>query len=122
MSVIASGDIPESILSEINSREEHLKILREEKQRYEKTSIKDDLQYARLKKDARNKLDHFNELLHANVPKGRQVLRKLLRDNKGGFSPIIINPIKNRNDKTFEFRGNTTLGSVLCSDGAEKRT
>jgi hypothetical protein len=58
-------------------------IYRNELQRHEQASIKDELSTPRLKKHAHQKLEHFNELLHSNIPKGRQVLRKLLRDSIG---------------------------------------
>lgn len=122
MSVIASGEIPESILSEINTREERLKLLRDEIQRHEQTLDKDDLHYPRLKVEGRKRLDNFNELLHTNIPKARQVLRKLLRDSNGEFAPIIISPAITGSSKTFEFKGRTTVGSLLYDIGAEKRT
>ena len=49
----------------------------------------------------------------ANIPKARQVLRKLLRDSNGVFSPIMISSIKSESSKTFEFKREIMAGSLL---------
>ncbi len=67
-------------------------------------------------------MGQFNDLMHSNVPKARQALRKLLRDERRGFSKIKVRPVRRGGRKTFEFQVHTTLGRVVYNIGAEERT
>lgn len=122
MALIASGSAPETVLAEITKREERIKFLEKELALYVEPPQLDGLRLPRMRKRAEKRLGEFQGLIHSNVPKARQALRKLLRDEKGGFTPIVIRPVGRGAYKTFEFEGQTTLGRLFNNVGAEERT
>lgn len=122
MSLIASGNAPDSILTEISMREERIKFLGKELGAYREPYAMDDLKLLRMRKKAMERLEDFNGLISSNVPRARQGLRKLLKDEKGDFAPIIVNPVYRKSTKTFEFNGKTIIGGIFNKIGAEERT
>lgn len=123
MSLIATGDAPDSVLKEIKQREKRLGDLDKELTKF--SSLKtgaSELELRRFRKYAEKSMSDFNGLLTGNVLKARQALRKILRDDKGNFSPLLISPIDHEGRKTLGFRGQILPSYIFNNVGAEKRT
>ena len=64
-------------------------------------------------------MSDFNGLLTGNVLKARQTLRKILRNEKEEFSPLVITPIMHEGRKTLAFRGQILPSYIFNNVGAE---
>jgi len=53
----------------------------------------------RLRKEMRERMTRFTELMHDNVPKARQALRKLLN------GPVKLTPVVKDGRKTYQLEG-----------------
>ncbi len=116
MKLIAGGDAPDTIMKEIGKREKRIQFLESEMARYSIPSQVDDLQLRRLKKKAVEKMKKFNDLMYSDVPKARQALRKLLKDDEGKFSPIMFFPEMKEGVKVFKLQVNMAVGSLLYNN------
>lgn len=121
MHLIASGDAPQSIMTEIKQREARKAALERELGQFDEQPPVD---VERFRKRAKQLMSDFSGLvLNGNVQRTRQALRKLLRDENGEFAPILMTPAMAGNKKIFAFEGAITLvGPLLYNSGAEERT
>ena len=103
ISLIASGKAPDSILQEITTREDRIKLLEKELAECDLPVEMTELDTKRLQKDLRGRMDQFGDLLHDNVPRARQALDKLLD------GPIWVKP----RASGYELKGQTRLGALL---------
>lgn len=122
MNLAASGHAPKTVLADIRAREKRIETLADEIARYQAPVRSDDLELRRKRKEALQHIGRFKDLLRSDVPVARQALRKLLRDERGEFAPLMFIPIMRDGRKTYDVQG--TIGaSVLFSNvGTEERT
>lgn len=74
----------------------------------------------RFHRDAKKAMSNFNELLTGNVSRARQALRKILRNEKGEFSPLKVYPVVHNGKRTLSFSGQILPGFIFSKVGAEK--
>lgn len=122
MGLIAEGKAPESVMEEIRKQEAKKKEWEQEQAKFEVPVQMDELRLRRLRKRACERLEDYRGLVRANIPKARQALRKLLRDEKGEFKKIVLRSTRKGGRTAFEFQGLVSLGGVLYNGGAEERT
>lgn len=112
--LVGEGRAPEAVLERIQSLEVRVRAKERELSEYAASNVVDldDAQTARVLRD---NLTRFRELLRSrNTPKVRQVLRKLLGDGEVlWFEP---------SDGGYELTGETRLGPLFNSHGAQERT
>lgn len=114
VNVIEGGGVSSTVLEAISKKEARLAELTAEVNSYTVPPLMDDLQLPRYRRLAHAKLKEFRGLLTTNVPKTRVVLRKLLRNTDGEFTPLQFDGV--------EFSGELAVGRLLYNVGAEKRT
>jgi hypothetical protein len=66
-----------------------------------------ELDQRRTKKQLREQIGKFDELIHSDVPIARQALRKLLA------GPIAFSPVVRDGRKGYELEWNTKIGALL---------
>lgn len=120
MEAIAGGKVPKSIMAEIANRERRIEQLEREIGRYSVPDV-GELDMRRARKGAREMAGRFKELIHGDVPRARQALRKLLRDRDGNFAPLMFIPIMQNGRKTYRITGAANL-APLYNVGTEERT
>jgi site-specific DNA recombinase len=117
MRLIASGNAPESILSEISERENRIARLQQDIAGYDVVESKS-VDSRRDRKHALEQIERFREVLMSDVSRSRQALRKLFRDEQGNFSPLWFIP---REGRGYEVRGVLNL-SATWSNGCTEDT
>lgn len=122
MKLAASGRAPQSILEEIARRERCIETLSMQIARYQSTGTVDELELRRARRDAIQYAARFKNLLRADVPVARQALRKLLRNERGEFAPLMFVPVVSEGRKTFTVSGTIGAGALFSNVGTEERT
>ncbi len=107
LDLAAQGTAPTSVLEEITKREARITLLQDEHSELEHTKQVLKLNDKRLRKEMRDRMARFSELMHDNVPRARQALRKLLN------GPVNLTPMIKDGRKTYSFEGETTVGPLL---------
>lgn len=120
--LIAGGRAPKSVLVEIETREAKIAALTKEVDRYRTPVDLRELDLRRKRKEAREHIGRFKDLVFSDVPKARQALRKLLRDKDGNFAPLYFAPAVRDGRKTFEIQGAVTVAPLFNKIGTEERT
>ena len=103
LSLIADGNAPKSVLQEIRAKEGKIEALKAEVARYTAPAHMDELDFKRLERNLRERLEQFEELIHGDVPVARQALRKLLK------KPLILKPEENG----YILEGESSLGALF---------
>ena len=101
--LIAEGKAPESVLVEIQKREQRLKEL--EQERSALSEPPPEWSPAQIRYMCGERLRRFHELLLGNVPVARRALDVLIP------APLLVYPDDDR--KTLGFRGETVLGPLF---------
>ena len=110
LQLVAEGKAPESVLQQIQQREDRIKRLTEELGEAQ-LEQPNELDLRRVKKALAERIGFFKDLIYSDVPKARQAIRKLLN------GPITCNPvIYDGSRKGYAFEGKTNLG-LLVSPG-----
>lgn len=122
MNLIANGKGTDRLLEEARKRETRVKTLRVEIERYRLPTRLAELDLHRVRKQARLQAERYRDLVRSDVPVARQVLRKLLRDKRGEFSPLMFIPVMRDGRKTFEVRGSVNTAPLFDKNGTEERT
>ena len=122
VAAIGDGKAPSSVIEQITQRESRLQTLERDLARYENPVQLDELRIRRIKKIAAERLLMFRDLMRSNVPRARQVLRKVLRNENVVLEKIVIEPVKEEGGQGYQFRGKLWLAGVLDNIGAEERT
>ena len=106
---IARGNPPTSIVTEIKKHEVRIEDLERELAEYTVpvAELRDELSAQRLQKDLHQRIARFKDLIHEDVPRARQGLRKLLD------GPIRFIPVKDNGRKTYRFEGQTKVGPLF---------
>ncbi len=103
MDLIATGKAPISIMEQIQIREQRIGQLKTElNESTLEQPIEMDLR--RVKNALTERMSMFKELIHSDIPRARQALRKLINGH------IIVSP---NDGKGVTFEGNTQLGSLI---------
>jgi site-specific DNA recombinase len=97
---------PRSLLEAIKSKEQLLDSMRADLASQEVPLDLSELDERRLRKALEAKVGQFKDNMHSNVPKGRQVLGKLLLD-------LHFVPEVQGGRKTYRFHGRTDLGPIV---------
>lgn len=121
MSAIAEGKAPASILAEIQRREDRLAVLEGSIAQYQ-VKMPDQVSLKRLRRQAIEQMAQYAQVMHGNVPRARQLLRKLFRAPNGEYAPLRLAPVVRAEKKTLDFQGEISLGAVFNNIGAEERT
>ena len=106
IALIASGEAPKSILKQIHQRQQRIKDLETELAELQVQPLTQ-LDHKLIRKALSGKLERFSALLHEDVPRARQVLRKLLAE------PMRFEPIPEEGKKSYKISGKTHLGVLL---------
>lgn len=121
--MIAKGNAPDSILTAIKERETQISHLEQELAEYQSlTPDVSEFEIKKFRKQATEQIEKFDDLLTGNVARARQAMRKLMRDEKGGFVPLSISPVTIGGRKTLAFKGQIFASQIFNNIGAEERT
>ncbi len=105
---IVDGGGPKAVVQEIEKAEARVMEIDAEIGRFQAGPALRDLNLQRIEKDVTGQLQRFADLLKGNVPRARQLLKKLLVDR------MAFTPADDRNGKrTYAFTGELSYGAVL---------
>ena len=118
---IADGDAPKTVKAEIKKCEARIEELERTIASYPEPAALSELDIRRYMKRAREVAPRFQEVLQRDPPAARQVLRKLLRDDRDNFAPVSFTPIMHGGRKSYNLSGQLAVGKLFNIIGAEER-
>ena len=119
---IADGDVPKTIRTEIKQCEQRIEELQRTIASYPESKALSELDIRRYMKRAWEMAPKFQEVLQRDPPAARQILRKLLRDERDNFAPVSFAPIMHGGRKSYNLSGQLAIGKLFNIVGAEERT
>ncbi len=119
---IAKGDTSKTIRTEIKQCEGRVEELERTIASYPEPKALLELDMRRYMKRAREMAPRFQEVLQRDPPAARQILRKLLRDERDNFAPVSFTPIMRGGRKSYNLSGQLAVGKLLNIVGAEDPT
>ncbi len=114
---IADGDAPKTIKTEIKQCEHRIEELERTIASYPEARTLSELDMHRILKQAREVAPRFQEVLRRDPPAARQVLRKLLRDERDNFVPVLFAPIMRAGRKSYNLSGQLAVGKIFNTSG-----
>ncbi len=108
LGLIAEGKAPASVLGAIRELEQAIETKTTELGRLTMAQPSE-LDQRRMKKQLREQVGRFDELIHSDVPIARQALRKLMA------GPIAFSPQVRDGRKGYELKWETKIGVLLCT-------
>ncbi len=117
---IAEGDTrAKTVRTEIKQCEQRIEQLQQTIASYPDAKALSELDLRRYMKRAREMAPRFQEVLQRDPPAARQILRKLLRDERDDFVPVLFTPIMHGGRKSYNLSGQLAVGKLFNIVGGD---